>query len=88
MKTLEQLIQEAIKSEKIVIGYKESIKFIKTGSPKLVVIAKNTPEKIRREVEYNVKIFGIEIQEFEGSSKELGILCGKPFPITVLAIKG
>jgi ribosomal protein L30E len=27
------------------------------------------------------------IREFNGSSIELGILCGKPFPISVIVIK-
>jgi large subunit ribosomal protein L30e len=71
-----------------VIGYKESIKFIKTDSPKIVIIAKNAPEKIKREIEENAKISGIDVQIFKGSSKELGILCGKPFPVTTLVIKG
>jgi large subunit ribosomal protein L30e len=86
--TLVEIIRDALKSKKIILGYKESIKFIKTSSPKLIVISKNVPEKIKKEVEYNAKISGSKLEIFNGSSKELGIVCGKPFPVSTLVIKG
>lgn len=86
--SLEDTIQAAVKTGKAVIGYRRSIKFIKINTPKLIVVAKNTPEKLRKEIEHNAKISGIKIDAFQGSSKELGIFCGKPFPVTTLVIKG
>jgi large subunit ribosomal protein L30e len=86
--TLTEIIQNALKSNKIIIGYKKSIKFMKLNTPKLVIIAKNSPENIRKEIEHNAKMAGVKVEIFEGSSKELGIVCGKPFPITTLVIKG
>lgn len=85
--TIVEDIQDALKSNKLILGYKESIKFIKTNSPKLVVIAKNVPEDMRKEIEYNTKISGSKVEIFNGSSKELGLVCGKPFPVTTLVIK-
>jgi large subunit ribosomal protein L30e len=86
--TLTETIQAALKANKVILGYKKSIKFIKSNTPKLIVIAKNSPEEIRKEIEHNAKIAGIKVDVFEGSSKELGIVCGKPFPVTTLVIKG
>jgi len=84
---LEETIQEAVKSGKAVMGYNESVKFIKINSPKLIVIASNMDEKNRNEIEHSAKIAKIPVEIFSGSSKELGVACGKPFPISVLAIK-
>jgi len=81
-------IQAALKENKVIIGYKESIDFIKSNKPRLIVVAKNIPENMRKEIEHNAKIFGLELVVFEGSSKELGIICGKPFPISTIVIKG
>lgn len=78
----------ALKENKVIIGYKESIDFIKSNKPKLVVMTKNIPENMRKEIEHNAKIFGLEVIIFDGSSKELGVVCGKPFPISTLVIKG
>lgn len=86
--TLAEEIQSAIKSNKVILGYNESIKFIKVNSPKLIVMAKNTPEETKKEIEYNAKISNAKLEIFDGSSKDLGVLCGKPFPVTTLVIKG
>lgn len=85
--TVQETIQSAIKSKNVVIGYKESIKFIKLSTPKLIVIAKNAPEKIKSDIEYSAKISKAKVENFDGTSKQLGVICGKPFPVTTLVIK-
>ena len=84
---LEERIKDAIKSNKAIIGFKEGIKFIKLHKPKLVIIANNIPEGMKREIEYNSKLSGVKVEVFPGSSKQLGILCGKPFPISTIVIR-
>ena len=81
-------IQSAVKSGKAIIGFKESIKFIKNDAPRLVVMAKNIPEEMRKELEHNAKIGGIKLEIFNGSSKDLGIIVGKPFPVSTISVKG
>ena len=80
-------IQSAIKSGKAIFGYRETIKFIKVDSPKIIVIAKNAPENMKNEIEHNAKIAGMKVEVFDGTSKELGVVCGKPFPIAALTTK-
>lgn len=80
-------IQEAVKSKKAIIGYRKTIRFIKLNSPKLIVVARNIPEKMKKEIEHNVKLSKTEIEVFNGTSKELGIICGKQFPIAAIAIR-
>lgn len=81
-------IQNAIKQKKAIIGYRESIKYIKQDYPKIIVIAKNIPENYRKEIEHNTKISKVKVEVFDGSSKDLGVICGKPFPVSTIAIKG
>jgi large subunit ribosomal protein L30e len=85
---MERLIKRAIKGGNAIIGYKKSIKFIKMNKPKTVIIANNIPEHFRKELEHNCKIMKIKIRVFKGSSKELGVICGKPYPISTIVIKG
>lgn len=80
-------IQSALKEGKVTIGYKKSLEFIKNGSPEFVVMAENIPASRRREIEHNAKLSGTKTEIFEGSSKELGVICGRPFPVMVLVIK-
>jgi len=85
--SLEETIQSANKTGNVIIGYRESKKYIKLNSAKLIVMANNIPEKMRREVEHNAKIAGVKVEVFTGDSKQLGVFCGKPYPIAVLVVK-
>ncbi len=84
---LKKAIQDAIKSNNIVIGYRESLELIKNGTPRLVVVSNNAPEDKLEEIRHNLKLSSIELGTFDGDSKELGLICGKPFPVLVLVIK-
>ena len=86
--TITSEVQSAIKSDKAIIGYKETIKNIKASTVKVIVIANNMPAKMKREIEHNAKIAGMKMEIFDGDSKQLGIVCGKPFPISAMAIRG
>jgi len=86
--SLQDEVQGALKEGKVILGFRRSIKFIKLNSPKLIVIANNIPENMGKEIEHNAKISKTKVEVFEGSSKELGVICGRPFPITTLVIKG
>lgn len=80
-------IQSALKAGRVIIGYNESIKFIKTNKPNLIVIADNIPEDRKEIVERDASAGGVEVKIFEGDSTQLGLICGKSFPISILVIK-
>ena len=84
---LQETIQNALKTGNVVIGFKESLKYIKINKAKLIVIANNVPDNIKNDITHNAKISGIKLEIFPGSSKDLGVICGKPFPVTTLVIK-
>jgi ribosomal protein L30E len=85
---LSEEIQSAVKNKNAVIGYRESVKFIKLSSPKLIVVANNIPEGRKREIEHNAKLSQSEFEIFGGTSRELGTFCGVPYPVSVLVVKG
>jgi large subunit ribosomal protein L30e len=80
-------LKNAIKDKNVVIGSQQSIKNLKTKSIKMVVLASNCPDSIRKDVEYYSKVAGIKCENFDGTAKQMGVLCGKPFSIAVVAIK-
>ena len=86
--SVQEEVQTALKNGKAILGYRRSIKFIKLNTPKLIVLSNNMPEKMKKEVEHNAKIGGVGVEIFNGTSKELGIICSKPFPVSTLVIKG
>jgi len=62
-------------------GLAETKKSVKKGEAKLVVVSSNCPEK-------SLVVSGSspKVLVFEGTNVELGSACGKPFPISALAI--
>jgi large subunit ribosomal protein L30e len=61
-------------------GLAETKKSVKKGEAKLVVVASNCPDK-------SVVSGSLpRVLVFNGTNVELGSACGKPFPISALAI--
>lgn len=84
---LNEEIQAATKASRTVVGYREVMKILKTGKVELVVVSNNMPPNMKNDIEHNAKMSDVRMEIFVGSSKDLGIVCGKPFSVTVLAIK-
>jgi large subunit ribosomal protein L30e len=79
-------LKDALKESKVVFGSKRTIKYLKLGDVKLIVIASNCPEDVKKDLERYTKMSGIKLENFDGTAKQLGIFCGKPFSIASLAI--
>ncbi|MEM5804869.1 MAG: 50S ribosomal protein L30e [Candidatus Aenigmatarchaeota archaeon] len=84
---LEDEIKAAVASDKAIIGTKEVLKAIKEGRVKKVVMSSNTPESVMKDVSHYQKMAEIDVRTFGGTGKQLGVFCGKPFGISVMAIR-
>lgn len=80
-------IKEAIDAKNVIIGSDRTVKYLKIKQLKLVIVSSNCPEDLKKDVIKYADLSGTEIETFDGTSKQLGIVCGKPFPIAVLSIK-
>ena len=52
-----------------------------------MIIAENCPDDIREDVEHYSKLSDIPVYNYEGTSVDLGSVCGKPFTVATLIIK-
>ena len=86
-KSVNEQIKEAIASNNAIIGTRNVLKSIKTGELESVVLASNCPDEVKKDVIHYSKVGGTTVNEFNGTGKDLGTFCGKPFSIAVLAIK-
>merc|ERR1711957_28732 len=75
-----------IKSGKFMIGYRNTIKAMRRGEAKLIIIANNCPAIRRTELEYYAALCGSAVHNFEGNNLELGTACGKLFAVSSLII--
>jgi len=87
MTDLGKSIALAVKTGKVLFGAKNTLKNAKTGKVRLVVAASSCPQKFYRDVEYCCKLSKIPLIVYNGTGKDLGTVCGKPYTVSVLAIR-
>merc|ERR1719470_665209 len=72
-----------MKSGKYCLGYKQTLKTLRNGKSKLVIIANNTPPLRKSEIEYYAMLAKTGVHHYTGNNNELGTACGKYFPHAV-----
>ncbi|KAF3939371.1 hypothetical protein ABW19_dt0207640 [Dactylella cylindrospora] len=75
-----------MKSGKVTLGYKSTLKTLRAGKAKLVIIAGNTPPLRKSELEYYAMLAKTNVHHFAGNNIELGTACGKLFRCSTMAI--
>lgn len=76
-------IRLAVESGKVDFGSHVGMKNVAANKAKLFIVAGNVPA-VREEMK-SLKS-EVPVIEFEGSSVELGSICGKPFPVSLLSV--
>eukprot|EP00386_Alphamonas_edax_P014539 GDKI01044627.1.p2 GENE.GDKI01044627.1~~GDKI01044627.1.p2 ORF type:complete len:121 (-),score=45.06 GDKI01044627.1:136-468(-) len=79
-------LQLVMKSGKYCLGYRSTLKAIRLGKAKLVLIADNCPALRKSEIEYYAMLGKTGVHHFSGNNNELGTACGKFFRVGCLAI--
>ncbi|MBU0662500.1 50S ribosomal protein L30e [Candidatus Micrarchaeota archaeon] len=80
-------IRRAVDTGEVVFGEKQSEKSILKGEGELIIISANTPVRVKERAEGQARVSGMPIYGFAGSARELGAVCGKPFVVSVMAVK-
>ena len=79
-------ISQAVNTGRVILGSSQSVKAIKLGQAKLVVLASNCPDTVRADVKHYAKLANIPVHDYEGDSAALALACGKPFLVSIVAI--
>merc|ERR1712118_636651 len=79
-------IQLVLKSGHTRLGYNSTLKSLRKGESKLILIANNCPPGRKSELEYLAMLSKIGIHNFVGNNVDLGTVCGKFFRICSLSI--
>jgi large subunit ribosomal protein L30e len=86
MVDISKALRTAVDTGQVLLGSEQSVKSVLRGEGKLVVLAKNCPDRTKQSLAHYAQLSQIPILPFEGSSLELGTVCGKPHPISVLTV--
>jgi large subunit ribosomal protein L30e len=83
---LVKAVRSAVDADNVILGSKETLNRVLSGDVKYVVVASNCERRAREDLSRFAEISNVEVQEFAGSSVELGEVCGKPFVVSMLAV--
>lgn len=75
-----------MKSGKAILGYKASLKSLRTSKSKMVLIASNCPPLRKSEIEYLAMLAKTQVHHYSGDNTALGTACGKFYNCSVLSI--
>lgn len=79
-------IKKLMKSGNIIIGTEKTIKSLKLGRVQKVMLSANCPSKVEKDINYYAGLGGAEFHKLDYRNDELGVICKKPFSISVLAL--
>ncbi|NUN11812.1 50S ribosomal protein L30e [Candidatus Micrarchaeota archaeon] len=82
---LNKSIRLAVDSGKVVLGLDKAKKIALNGDAKLIIYSKNCPGA--QDLKHYCDLSGVSLLEFQGTSVELGAVCGKPFSVSVLCVQ-
>jgi large subunit ribosomal protein L30e len=75
-------LRAAIRDGKVSIGAKNTLKSIRKGDARLVVLAFNCPQRFQESFTSNT----VPTISLDMNNVELGSVCGKPFAVSALSI--
>lgn len=84
--SIAQRLGLVMKSGKYVLGRKSTLKSLRQGKSKLVIIASNCPSLVKSEIEYYSMLGKTGVFHFPGTNNDLGTTCGKYFRCGVMSI--
>lgn len=83
---LSSALRLTVETGKVEFGMKTGMKDALNGSAKLFVVAGNLPADTMSSVTKYASASGVPMILFDGTSMELGSICGKPFPISIVSV--
>jgi large subunit ribosomal protein L30e len=79
-------LQLVMKSGKADLGYKTTLKSLRSQKSKLIILSSNTPPLRKSEIEYYAMLAKVDVIQYSGSNVELGTACGKYFRVGSVSI--
>jgi len=82
------IFNQAVKSrENLVFGVATVTKLLRDGKLTNVFLASNYPVPATTQMEQIANLVEIKVEKVKHNNEEIGALCRKPFPISIVGVK-
>ena len=79
-------IKRLLKTDEIIIGTDRTLKNLRRGHISRVFTASNCNQKVKADLIDYSRISNAELVELQYANEDLGVVCKKPFSISVISI--
>ncbi|MFP3951417.1 MAG: 50S ribosomal protein L30e [Candidatus Bathyarchaeia archaeon] len=86
MSSIEHALRLVLSTGRVHLGSKQTIREVKRGRAQLAILSNNCPEETREKVEALSKLSDTPIMNLDKDSIDLGVMCGKHFPVSAIVI--
>ncbi|XP_026696541.2 large ribosomal subunit protein eL30 [Ciona intestinalis] len=86
LENINSRLRLVMKSGKYNLGYRQTLRMLRQGKAKLVILASNCPSLRKSEIEYYAMLAKTGVHHYTGNNIELGTACGKYFRVCTLSI--
>merc|ERR1712166_738183 len=83
---IKSVLSVVMRSGKVSLGYKSTLKSIRKAKAKLIFISNNCPAVWKTQLEYYAVLSGIKTILYEGNNVDLGSACGKFYRVSCMSI--
>jgi large subunit ribosomal protein L30e len=86
MSSVDHELRLALSTGKVQLGSKQAVREMRRGRAKMAILSSNCPEENKQAIEQYGKLAEIPVLEHAKDSVDLGVLCGKPYPVSAIII--
>ena len=83
---LAKAIRMCLDSGEVRLGERETQQMARTGKGLVIVVATNAPVESVSDLRRYCGLGNVPLMFYPGTSMELGSVCGKPFPVSMLTV--
>merc|ERR1712097_12070 len=83
---IKSVLSVVMRSGKVSLGYKSTLKSIRKAKAKLIFISNNCPAVWKTQLEYYAVLSGIKTILYDGNNVDLGSACGRFYRVSCLSI--
>jgi len=80
-------VKKIVKEGKALVGTDNVMKELKLGKLSKVFVTANCPAKVKEDIKHYAKLAKTEVVQLKVPNDELGVVCKKPFSISVLGLR-
>jgi large subunit ribosomal protein L30e len=79
-------LRDLISEKKVIVGTERTIKALKLGKIEKIFLASNCKQKAKDDIKQYSKLSKATVSQLRYPNDELGVLCKKPYSISVLGL--